>query len=524
MKEFTFLKKIVESISDNEYRFIRDNLFQDGRKVDDNFSHKLFDSFRSRKLNTYEELLIDIDINIKYDSIRRSCSRLTERVLELISSNNCILDDEIYDSRAQEILSMRKKLIYFDILAYRGMNIEAKGILEKVIKVARRYEYLDVLSLALSKKRKAFRLSISKDELDAIKIELERVISCRDAVEKAEEFCSKLIRSANSSKEFTLARKGLNSIIQHLQVVYDRCAIATLLDYIYIFRIEKCEFEEDWINAHSLLKDHMVFINSNEAIYSKNRYGTAVLNYINSSICLFDFTEAAKYILTAKACCKNQSANLLVVYEMEFLLIYFNANLNSYKKFNNILIELANKTYKSEYKKNLISYYNSIVEFLDGNFQNTYKTLNNLKALEKDKEGWNIAIRILSIMCQIELENYELAESLIENLRKHVERVQKNSTVGKRDEKILKILISLSRDSFNFKKVAKKREKDLLLLGDQGAEYRFRLMKPEMIVFQEWFYARTQNQPYNHVQVMEKIRYDFYVANADHFVPLMADA
>ncbi|HNP49389.1 MAG TPA: hypothetical protein PKL85_11160, partial [Bacteroidia bacterium] len=62
------------------------------------------------------------------------------------------------------------------------------------------------------------------------------------------------------------------------------------------------------------------------------------------------------------------------------------------------------------------------------------------------------------------------------------------------------------RKSYDFKKVARSRQKELNLLDSVELDYRWQILSPELIVFQEWFYARLKGENYNHKQVMAKMK------------------
>ena len=128
-----------------------------------------------------------------------------------------------------------------------------------------------------------------------------------------------------------------------------------------------------------------------------------------------------------------------------------------------------------------------------------HKVLQDTKEIEKDKEGWNLGLRILSIINQLETEKLDLVDLNIESLRKHIERTIKMKAVRKRDVIILKLLAKLSRQGFNFRQEWKKNQKYFDLLASNDPEYRWEMKSPEMIIFHRWFEAKVQGKEYDYV-------------------------
>ena len=128
-----------------------------------------------------------------------------------------------------------------------------------------------------------------------------------------------------------------------------------------------------------------------------------------------------------------------------------------------------------------------------------HKVLQDTKEIEKDKEGWNLGIRILSIINQLESHKLDIVDLNIESLRKHIERTIKMKAIRKRDVIILKLLAKLSRQGFNFKAVWKKNLKYFDLLASNDPEYRWEMKSPEMIIFHRWFESKVKGKDYDYV-------------------------
>ena len=90
--------------------------------------------------------------------------------------------------------------------------------------------------------------------------------------------------------------------------------------------------------------------------------------------------------------------------------------------------------------------------------------------------------------------------------KQFVERLKKSEVLNARQALISKILVELSRKSYDFKKVWKSRRKELDLLDSVDPDYRWQIMSPELVVFHEWFQAQLNHEKYDHGKVMAKMK------------------
>jgi hypothetical protein len=98
--------------------------------------------------------------------------------------------------------------------------------------------------------------------------------------------------------------------------------------------------------------------------------------------------------------------------------------------------------------------------------------------------------RILTIVNRIEANDLESADLKVLSLEKFIKRILKFRHVRKRDVIILRILIKLINENFDFKKVYSQRKKYFDLLESQNPEYAWKIKSPELIIFHDWFKKR----------------------------------
>jgi hypothetical protein len=112
--------------------------------------------------------------------------------------------------------------------------------------------------------------------------------------------------------------------------------------------------------------------------------------------------------------------------------------------------------------------------------------INKSLKIERDKAGWNIALRVLLVMNFVELFKLKEASTSIISLKKHIERNNKITEIKQRDISILKLLNELEKDDFKRNEKNKKVVKLIDDLSNKTGPIAWSYYTPELIPFHEW--------------------------------------
>lgn len=112
--------------------------------------------------------------------------------------------------------------------------------------------------------------------------------------------------------------------------------------------------------------------------------------------------------------------------------------------------------------------------------------MNKSLEIEKDKTGWNIALRTLNIIVFIELSKINEASRALEALRKYMERLTKSDEVKQRDILIIKLLREIEKDGFRYDPKNANATKMLKELSEKDKPVSWNYYTPELIPFHEW--------------------------------------
>ncbi|HXC04157.1 MAG TPA: hypothetical protein VNZ86_05350, partial [Bacteroidia bacterium] len=130
-------------------------------------------------------------------------------------------------------------------------------------------------------------------------------------------------------------------------------------------------------------------------------------------------------------------------------------------------------------------FYQSNVLYMQHKFKETLRLLNYKLQLSKDKQGWDVSIRILKIQTLIELGRLDEASTQVGSLLKHADRSFSGTELNPREKLIIRILRMLNREGFSESRIRVKIRKTTQMLRDNPA-YMWEPLSSELIPFEKW--------------------------------------
>jgi len=209
---------------------------------------------------------------------------------------------------------------------------------------------------------------------------------------------------------------------------------------------------------------------------------------------MYNFEESLKYIKLAHKKDNNFKSNIRLNKTIEFYIHFYG---NNYSKALQCIKSIDIESDYFSISQN--AYFQACSCFFMSDNINFLKNLALAKEIEKDKEGWNIYIRLVQILQQLEAKKTDVAQSYIESLRKHIER-NKSREIHPRLLLILKILRALVKENFNYKDTWQKHaDRFELLISETNENYSWKIFSPELIRFDVWFEAKARRLTYQEV-------------------------
>jgi hypothetical protein len=132
-----------------------------------------------------------------------------------------------------------------------------------------------------------------------------------------------------------------------------------------------------------------------------------------------------------------------------------------------------------------------VLLFRSGAYKESLSELNSLPELVKDKEGWNVARKILQLLAKVEIGDYDSVDLNLQSLEKYLKRIRTQKHLNIRYSVILKVLIKLINEGYNYNITYHKRKKYFEMLENiNDGEAQWKIKSPEFIKFHEWFKSK----------------------------------
>ncbi len=431
-----------------------------------------------------------------YHAFNKLVNRLKEKIREVLIFDSNLMIPNHYGKRNQTVFEIRKKLLQSEIMFYRGMNDELENFLNKIIKKTKEYEIYDSLLAALDIKQRYrnFRFGIERN--GKLKNEIEFYTLIRDKLIRAREIFYNLTAKINFSASNIEYQIELESSLVLLQSDYESTKSPTIGYYYFLLQTEKYQNVNDLLSAQNILSKLVILVRNSPSVYTNYTLGNTLLNFGNNELLMYNFSSSESNFHEAISYSGNSSVNNAVAKELRFHALFFSSQIVQSEKLIEELYH-ASRTSNTPFLYSKRAYLLACVKTLNRDFEASIELLKEVKEIEKDKEGWNIGVRILSCMNWIELENFEKADREIEKLDRHIIRTMETKHVRKRDIVIKDILLQLMQHGYDFKKCYKNQQNNFDLLESVDQEYRWKIKSPEMLIFQEWFISKVENRPYN---------------------------
>lgn len=492
------LNELVSVLNKSEKELAKKHLiaYQSNHTKNSKKMLQLFQKVTDQKNMSFNKIKNSVSPESTLASFNRLISRTMDRVLESLIVDVNISRKDSYSEIFKRKYILRKQLLQAHILSRKGLALVALKLYDKVIRVAILYELYDEVIEALLEKlqiasggREGLSTKEIKIKIDSFERERIELREIRYLIQDYSAVAAK--KSDKSSLKLTLE--------QCIRKVQKRCTGIESLNAKSILLLLQIEYASI-VEEVRVLIDKGVELNnlliSSPAVYSEVRIVYVYNDLTRADIQRYRFDSALVYAMDSSKILNGKKKLTYVTLNELLLRIYFWKNqLSKSSKTIDHTLSLAIIN-KYSLRKTKFLFYQSIIKFSLQEYKDSFKLLNDLRLIEKDKEGWNVWIRIMRILCSIEMLRLSLVDYDIESFRKYIQRISKDGNINARVQHILKILVELDRCNFDFKVVAQKRKAELDQLKQTKGKFKWDIKSPEMILFHDWFEAKLNNRDY----------------------------
>lgn len=497
MSLLSTVRSVIEKMSKEERKVARSFLTSLSQRGADapNQTLKLFDVLCDE---LKEDLVLgdqEIEALIypeKSDSaFPRLVLRLKDKLVESLTLSVNLERTDAYSERGRALHETRKELSQAQILHVRGLWNVALPIVDDCIKKSAKYEHYEEWAAALRLRMEIRTIESGKNFFEAENKTYEKVLRGLVASKRALEHYYKLV-SRIEFKAGSSQLEELQNSIDILQLEFERSGSANVAFFLHYLEIQFYQDLRLYLPASGILKTLCDLVENSPAVSSPDRLAGAYINRAWNEICVRRFSAAIMYLGKAKSSIKTKNFNYYQCIETEFYALFYAGDYEAALLRINELVEVD---LGGEFRAGKRQYQQACVLFMLGRHDQVQKQLTLLNPIEDDDEGWNLALRTLFVMNDLELDNPDNADKRIENMRKHISKLRKNGKERKREMLKFEVLRALMNANFDFAQTRDKCKEELAQLQSDTEEYAWRIMSPELILFDQWIESKAGKKP-----------------------------
>ena len=378
----------------------------------------------------------------------------------------------------------RKGLISAEILSIRGLRSEADEILRRVLREGQKYALYDLAGAAsqllyvhvcaqwgsekgedLRQMSEHFnRLAFLQKRADVLFYQagFKRQLNYDNTVHfrQLAEGIKMLMKELNGE-----SAPGIEYVLSQLKLLY----------WEGIGSFEKQAKEAEVLEG---------LLHQYPGISSDLRRVNVALQSMTAAFHLRDFSSAERFaeLAMSMSSLNHYNGRKVAAYQVVVLI-----QLRKFDEAGGLLTALAAQPLLRDPEVEYVQYLNSYLEFQKGNAFEAKAALKSISVLRRQKQqDWIFGIEMYEIQLRIGLGQFDLAEDLIHNLKRRVERMGEKDKPSPRTFTAIRILHSLSVESFNFKVFWGKHAELVGMLNDPRPGYRWDPFGPEVSPLEGW--------------------------------------
>lgn len=493
-KHFDMLVRLVNNLSREELKVAKAFIpALDLTDKKDNLGAKLVDFVRGREDVSWAQAKRKIGPKVQERSFDRLILRLNDKLLESLELDANTRRESQYDEGMRARYRVARWLNQAMVLTGRGFTDKIEELLDKCIVDAEKYELFDLLGQALFQKCStlATQMRLKERHHYAGKQALNnRALALYEtSVNHYYDYFTAAESSGIKREQLALLIEKLNE----LQEAFKECSSSRIGYLYYVLGTEYYLSIEEFAQSIATSEVLLQLINDNQHIFGARLRGVAYHDLSINLQQVFDFEGSLLKAREAQRIFDGRQSNIRFSREVEaWALAYLNRFDEALEVLDGLIEDTDPLAEAFLYSKR--NYLKSYVLFAMGAYRKSYVYLMETKQIERDREGWNIGIRILTILNKIEMVLLESAEAHLESMRKYIQRLGEVNPMRERDIIIFDILRQLEKESFNFKLVQHNCKPLFDKLESTEKGLRWEPGTHELIPFQEWFAAKVEHR------------------------------
>ena len=433
--------------------------------------------------------------NITKHALENRVLRLKEILGYMLVNENLTQKENYYSPRYQAFFLSKDYLKQYHVLITIGAIQEAYDKLIWVIQKSKEYEWYDSLIEAFYLQIEYLSKMSDTGSIDEIDQQIVYYEFCRRNLRKArlifDELSNVTQKSASNSDLIAIYDKNIN----HLEELYSKTSSDLIQYQIIKLKINASNLKKDYDLAGRYSQELLNLVTNAPSVSQPDTKGIACIYISESLIYQKNYKDALIYTLNARSYFTQFSYNYGQTLELEYHIQLYNGD---YKRAEAIILELLDVANypSSPYHIQRKTYMLCCALFAQERYDETWEHLQDLGRLKKDKTGWKIGIRFITILL-LKLRNDEFGiENVTLQWRREMATLTKNQAIRKRDLRLFSILLRLCRSNESWSDFVKKNSK-LFAEFEDDKDLAWLPATHELIDILQWLKCKAFRRSYS---------------------------
>ncbi|MBP9151306.1 MAG: tetratricopeptide repeat protein [Flavobacteriales bacterium] len=385
-----------------------------------------------------------------------------------------------------------KKLTQAYVLLFRGAKEESSRILENVRELTVRYELIAESIQMQHLLRENFIGVGASAEFAKLNQQISSDMETYQALLVVEEK-SILLSSPEYIKTFSKNKQfdEWGQRVEQIREYYEKYRLGRIGFWYFLV---STEYNAVVRNFEKVITEGILFLDlveNNPAVKSKNNVAGVNQTLGSAYLETRQYDKAIAHFSRAEQLFPSAGFNRLQC--LQFLVLS-EAACEAYDKgMKTILKALLHPRIDSrEHLKPRWLFIKSSVEFLQGDVDLSFKTLNSEGYLMRQQDDWNLQFRLLEMAQLIAMKDEEWLEFKLDATRKFLTRHKNLDSLRTRVS--IDVISNLLRKELDFSQISEKNRLLLSLCSEEAEGYEWNPMSPEIVRFDKWVLKQIPNQ------------------------------
>lgn len=416
--------------------------------------------------------------------------RVTKSRLKRMLENVILQDKSLSGYKSPSInakLQIQKKLLQGEILLGRGAYLASKNLLLQVIATARKYSLHNEYFQAELLLYRSHSIRTSVKEFEKKTQNLLEANRLRADLNEAMILYYSISNLLSNQELKPKQKEEVRRTINRIKEIAETTGHPQILKRHYLSEIYYLQTTFRDEEALVYCQKYLTLIREDRSQYSEQEVAVAYGQLAQVNLRLGNLEEARTFAHQALGIFSEDEMNYLAGLELAFRVSFEADEYADTMKYVNKALNHpqfeASKMISAKWH-----YFHACLLFRQKMFREAYMKLNDTTPLLSDKYGMNLHVRLLEIMIMYEMENYDLMETKILNMRQFIKRTQKNQAL-KRPVILIKILMNWYKNSYQFEETLLAMQKELTDIKD----HVYQNDSFELIRLEDWMKEKTSN-------------------------------